>query len=145
MLDDLLGPIAEEPLDPGGRILRVIFMPTFHAHACIELRGGASEALVELVSLRGDDVTCAAAAIPRAAALGLPPVPEDDIDLAARDGIAIRFETRDATGVRVVLATSPTAREAPAHHALAVALLALARRYLGDSAILADIGRYLAA
>lgn len=118
--------------------LRIHFRPTFGPELILTVRDHE----LELLWRAGDDLGLVTATVPAADLAALPPFPEGDADLAARDGIAIDAEL----GPRAVYATSPTAGEAPAHHRYFTAVLALALRHAPAGPIaqvLADVAAYL--
>ncbi len=143
-LDELgLRDIEREPLGPGERLTRVIFEPTFHASVAVTICGCAADACIELAVREGEGLAVARASVGAEEIERLPPLPEGDVDLAARDGIRVTFERRDDAGVRRARATCAMGAEAPDHLRFARAVLRLAGDRFPDAAALRDVARYL--
>ena len=128
------------------RLIQVIFRPTFHPQVSVMITRSEEYAVVERVAVINGALSQASARAASAEVDVLPPFPDGDVDLAARDGIVILATELDTGGERSVRASSPSRQESPAHHAFFVAVLALAARHLADDVsarLFRDVQSYL--
>lgn len=141
---DLL-PLSDEPVTPGGAILRVLYAPTFHPWVVVTLRAFGDLAELELQS---DGLTERVLLDPPHALplLDLLPAPLVAFDRNSRDGIAALAERWDGREYIVGEISNPSPEgDAPAHQLLRRVLDFSAERISAPRhrVALAEIRRYL--